>query len=101
MLQIAELLGDRQLVRQLGMPPDHLVERIRTSVYLGEHGLVLDLLAERFLELVQRYVEVVRNREVRHQRFMLERVFLDLSGDLGRRGQSLRMIGEQRGHLLG
>ena len=31
---------------------------------------------------------------------MLERVFLDLPGDLGRRGQSLRMIGEQRGHLL-
>ena len=81
------------------MTRDHVVER-RAIVHFRAQRLVFQLFQEGFFQFVERYFEIVRDRKVRHQRLVFQRIRLHFSGDLGRRSERFGMIREQRGHLL-
>ena len=102
-LEVTVLFGDHQPVRKLLVAGNQLLQLRNggAGADLRQHLFVLDLLDERLAQFAEGDREILRRREVGHQRGVRQLVILALVGDFERRGQRFGMVREERRHLFG
>ena len=102
MAQVHILLGDHQQLLQARVTRHSLLQLLaRVGLHTTPEHVVFNLLQEAIPQAVVVNLQVVGDREVRHQRLVVERELLHLVGNLDGIGQRLRTIGKQLRHLVG